>query len=139
MPNTPVCFFIDDDKDDQEIFSMALEESGIDLQLIIADDGCIALETLEADPDFIPGVIMLDINMPRLNGWQCLEQIKKIDRLQKVPVYMYSTSAAEYDRDLAERIGATGFIQKPSSVDELSELLQSTWDSSIYKVNQNNL
>jgi CheY-like chemotaxis protein len=135
MPDSPVCFFIDDDKDDQEIFSMALAESGIDLVLVTADDGRIALEKLESQSDFIPNVIMLDINMPRLNGWQCLEQMKKIERLQNVPIYMYSTSAAEYDRDLAERIGATGFIQKPSSIDELSELLQSIWDSSIYNTN----
>lgn len=129
MSHPYTCLLVDDDKDDQEIFLIALSESGLNMGLEIADDGCDALIKLQSSPFFEPDLILLDINMPKQNGWECLTQIRAIDRLAKTPIYMYSTSSAEFDKDTAERLGANGFIQKPSTVDELCGVLQNTFHS----------
>src|SRR5215472_11773008 len=93
MPDNLLAFLIDDDIDDQEIFSMAIKDAHPLARCVFADDGVHALEKFKIDNTFIPHVIFIDINMPRMNGIQCLSEIKKLSRLQHIPAYMYSTSA----------------------------------------------
>jgi CheY-like chemotaxis protein len=76
------CFLIDDDEDDLEIFKMALGEIDPSITLHYAFSGVEALKKLNADPCLIPHVIFIDWNMPRMNGRQCLEEIKKTERLK---------------------------------------------------------
>jgi CheY-like chemotaxis protein len=116
------CFLIDDDSDDQEIFCMALEEMGEDVNCIYASDGVDALNRL-SDDSFTPDYIFIDMNMPRMNGNQCLKEIKKIKRLRDVPIYMYSTSADPDAVSETKLLGAAGFIVKPTSVAELTRTL----------------
>jgi len=117
------CFLVDDDLDDQEIFCMALLDLGETVDCIRATDGVQALEALNAEPYLIPDVFFIDMNMPRMNGMQCLQAIKKIDRLRHIPVYMCSTSSDP--RVIAEtRIaGAADFIIKPSNIAEFTSKL----------------
>ena len=63
------------------------------------------------------------MNMPRMNGLQCLKEIKKIKRLNHVPVFMYSTSADPSVVEENKRLGATDFIVKPSSINDLTKIL----------------
>jgi CheY-like chemotaxis protein len=122
--NIPVqCFLIDDDVDDQEIFSMALQEFNDSIHCSFADDGVKALEKLKVDQSFLPSCIFIDINMPRMNGVECLEQIKKIIRLKSVPVCMFSTSADPSIVAKTRDLGAVDFIVKPASISALSTLL----------------
>lgn len=117
------CLLIDDDQDDQEIFEMAVSEISDSIHCVFASDGVEALEELKKD-DFMPDCIFIDINMPRMNGIECLEKIKTIRRLQPVPVCMFSTSA---DPDIVRRtqqLGANDFIVKPASISVLSKLLE---------------
>ena len=116
------CFLIDDDLDDQEIFAMAAKEFSDAVRCYFADDGVKALEKLIND-DFLPDCIFIDINMPRMNGIECLEQIKRISRLRSVPVCMFSTSADPAMVTKSKELGAIDFIVKPASVSVLSELL----------------
>jgi CheY-like chemotaxis protein len=116
------CFLIDDDPDDQEIFCMALGDMGKEINCIYASDGVDALKRLN-DPSFTPDYIFIDMNMPRMNGSQCLQEIKKIGRLKDVPVYMYSTSADPEAVAATKQMGAAGFIVKPTSVSELTKTL----------------
>ena len=118
-----VCFLIDDDKDDQEIFSLALEGLETVVECRTADDGYEALQILNSDSDFLPDYIFLDLNMPRINGLQCLAEIKKISRLQQIPVIIYSTSSEKRHKDDVAKLGASGFITKPSTISELTKLL----------------
>ena len=117
------CLLIDDDIDDQEIFSIALQEFGQSIDCRFACDGVDALETLRRDELFLPHCIFIDINMPRMNGVECLERIKKIDRLKDVPVCMYSTSADPKLVARTKSLGAVDFIVKPADISELSNLL----------------
>ncbi len=123
MEFKPTIFLIDDDSDDQEIFSIAIDNTKKSVNCVFADDGLKALEKINGDEKFIPDFIFIDMNMPRMNGLQCLSEIKKIDRLKHIPVYMYSTSADPGTVEENMKLGATEFIVKPSDINTLTAVL----------------
>jgi CheY-like chemotaxis protein len=112
MKKAITTFLIDDDNDDQEIFSFVIKEVSHGAECVFANDGINALEKINTNASFIPDIIFIDINMPRMNGVKCLAEIKKISRLQNVRVYMYSTSAEVPIVQQCKKLGATGFIKK---------------------------
>ena len=116
------CFLVDDDSDDLKIFALAMEEVDSSIQCVTATNGVEALEKLR-DEEFIPDVIFLDLNMPRMNGKQCLIEMKKIDRLKDVPVIMYSTSSDRRDVEETLHLGAAHFLTKPSNISALTKSL----------------
>jgi len=118
------CFLIDDDADDQEIFTMALQAFDDSIHCYFADDGVKALEVLQGDISFLPHFIFIDINMPRMNGIECLEEIRKISRLGGIPLCMVSTSADPSIVMKTKELGASDFIVKPPSIPELSTRLR---------------
>lgn len=117
------CFLIDDDTDDHEIFQLALERVDPAIVCVYSNDPLNALERLNADKSFVPQLFFIDINMPRMNGMQCLAEIKKIEHLKHVPVCMYFTSANPAIINECKRLGATDFIVKSSGMDELEKAL----------------
>lgn len=117
------CFIIDDDTDDQEIFAAALDELEENYICVAASSGDEALARFRADPKFVPDYIFLDLNMPRLNGKECLAEIKHIPHLANVPVVIYTTSTSSRDMAETQALGATSFITKPFSITELIEIL----------------
>lgn len=119
-----IVFLIDDDLDDQEIFTFILSDAYPQVECVFADDGLYALEKLR-DVSFNPNIIFVDINMPRLNGLEILEEIKKIEHLSDTPIYMYSTSKENVVVEESRRLGATGFIKKHIDTDAAKEEFQS--------------
>src|SRR5688500_6640556 len=85
-------FLIDDDADDTEVFELALNKIDSRISLFTAKNGKQAMEKLNTEPDFIPDIIFLDLNMPTMNGHDCLAEIKKLERFQNIPVFIYTTS-----------------------------------------------
>lgn len=124
MQKDITCFLIDDDIDDLEIFAIAIAEMGRPVTCTTANDGMDALEKLRQDETFTPDYIFLDLNMPRMNGKQCLVEIRKIERLTHTSVVMYSTSALQRDIDDTLQLGASHFLTKPTSISKLTETLQ---------------
>jgi CheY-like chemotaxis protein len=122
MPLGITCFLIDDDADDQDIFILALAEVDNTIRCEVASDGINALKRL-GDKELRPDYIFLDLNMPRMNGKQCLSQIKKIDFLADIPVIVYSTSSDQRDKTETAELGATDYIVKPNSVSALAGIL----------------
>ncbi|WP_073136125.1 response regulator [Chryseolinea serpens] len=118
-----VCLLIDDDQDDQEIFSMALEDINSDIQCVMASNGIAALEKLKAKKPLIPDYIFIDMNMPRMNGMECLQEIQKLDHLKDADVFMYSTSSDETMIEKSKALGAKDFIVKPPGLALLTEKL----------------
>ncbi|SHH24361.1 Response regulator receiver domain-containing protein [Chryseolinea serpens] len=114
---------IDDDQDDQEIFSMALEDINSDIQCVMASNGIAALEKLKAKKPLIPDYIFIDMNMPRMNGMECLQEIQKLDHLKDADVFMYSTSSDETMIEKSKALGAKDFIVKPPGLALLTEKL----------------
>ncbi|RFS15093.1 response regulator [Emticicia sp. C21] len=116
-------FLIDDDVDDQEIFAFILSDAFPQVDCVFANDGLDALEKLQ-DVSFNPGIIFIDINMPRMNGLEILKEIKKVKRFSKTPVYMYSTSNENKVVEQSRELGATGFIKKHIDTDVAKEEFQ---------------
>lgn len=77
------------------------------------------LKTTAVIPDFI----FLDLNMPRKNGKECLTEIRQNDQTQKIPVVIYTTSARPSDIEETFQAGASCFLRKPNSFNELTTLL----------------
>jgi CheY-like chemotaxis protein len=125
------CFLIDDDVDDQEIFTMALHAYDDSIHCHFADDGVKALEKLRDVNFILPQCIFLDVNMPRMNGIECLDEIRKIRRLQGVPVCMFSTSSDPKIVTQAKALGATDFIVKPPSISALTIKLRQFFHSKV--------
>jgi DNA-binding NtrC family response regulator len=117
------CFLIDDDKEDQEIFCMALEGVKEHVNCIFAINAEEAFKMLENEL-FIPDYIFIDMNMPRINGNDILKKIKAVKRLDNVPVFLYSTYANPETISKSKQMGAAGFIIKPPRVSELTETLK---------------
>lgn len=110
-------FLTDDDEDDCMLFSEALHEifSGNEAKLTITKDGVKLMQALDEFVPPIPEVIFLDLNMPRKNGFECLEEIRKDPKLKNIPVIIFSTSS---NSDIVNRTyqqGANYYICKPQS------------------------
>ena len=73
-----ICFIVDDDEDDREIFAIALQDADKSYKCLTAINGKEALEKLKSDETLIPDFIFLDLNMPFMSGIQFLVEIKKV-------------------------------------------------------------
>jgi DNA-binding response OmpR family regulator len=121
-----ICLLIDDDRDDQEIFTLALEKVDPDFRCVIANNGYEGLKYLANKNNPLPRYIFLDLNMPLMNGKECLIEIKKLSFLRSVPVIIYSTSSLQDDVIQTRKLGAADFITKPPSIPVLSSKLLSS-------------
>ena len=126
-----ICFLIDDDQDDQEIFSMALQKVDVPIVCVVASDCGEAIKKLSKDTSFNPDYIFLDLNMPRMNGKECLKEIKKHAHLKDIPVVMYSTSLKTSDIEETKKLGAIEFITKPSSIPTLTRVLNNFFKTNV--------
>jgi len=125
MNNTISCLLIDDDLDDHEIFKLALEAVDASILCVCLNRSMQAIEKLKADKSFTPKIIFVDINMPVMNGVECLAEIKKIDHLKTVPVIFYSTFADPEKIVEMKALGAAEYFEKPSDIDILINKLSS--------------
>ena len=113
----------DDDLDDIILFCEALREVDPSIHCHTVNDGAAALELLDELPN-LPDLIFLDINMPRMNGWECLAKLKESEKYGTIPVLMYSTSTLEKDANMALDLGALCFFSKPHQFNELRKVLE---------------
>jgi CheY-like chemotaxis protein len=118
-----VFFIADDDLDDQELFIKALKEIDNSCYCITALNGEDALYKLENEKHHPPDLIFLDLNMPKVNGKQCLKAIKLNQDLKDIPVIIYSTSAEKKEIQETTQLGAAFFMQKPNRFIELRSAL----------------
>jgi len=115
-------FLADDDEEDCMLLKEALDETK-DAELLLAGDGLQLMNTLKKSED-LPNAIFLDLNMPRKNGHECLREIKSNERLQNIPVIIYSTSKSSAQIDAAYKNGANLYITKPDSFTKLKQLMK---------------
>jgi CheY-like chemotaxis protein len=101
-----------------------------DANIEVVRDGVEALELLlgsESRPrgaqDALPRLILLDLNMPRLNGFEVLERLRADDRTRLLPVVVFSASNESSDEREAHRLGASGYVRKPASFEKLRATL----------------
>jgi CheY-like chemotaxis protein len=120
MPKT--LMLIDNDPDDLFIFCEAVKEVSADIECITFHD-CIGIAGKTANKKK-PDLIFLDLNMPFINGKECLKHIKNNLQLQDIPVVIYSTTRSPKEKDEALQLGASSFLTKPDTFDELVSSLK---------------
>ena len=124
ISSNKIIFLADDDVDDCTLFEDALREVSSTTQLTTAADGIELMEILEERVPPKPDVIFLDLNMPRKNGLECLEQIKQTSRFSNIPIVIFSTSAQNETVNEVYRKGANYYICKPGSFAKLKSAIQ---------------
>ena len=115
---------VDDDEDDRQFFAEALDSLDMNTELVQLTNGEACLEYMENKKDDCPNLLFLDLNMPIMNGFQCLEQIRKQKVFKDVIIAIYSTSSAEKDIEDTFNKGANIYITKPSSFKDLKNSLR---------------
>ncbi len=118
---------VDDDPDDNFYHQIIINEMNIVNTIEIARNGIEALAYLKKEDQKPPDIIFLDLNMPKMNGWEFLEQYKDLDKSQKpkVLIIILTTSANPAHMERAKEIqDVAGFETKPLTKDMLSEILR---------------
>ena len=114
----------DDDMDDCEYFKDALDEINYKVDLTVVNDGMELMNTLLSPKDFKPDILFLDLNMPKKSGMECLDEIKSTEKLNDIPIIIFSTSS---DRTVINRMyenGAHHYIQKPTQFSSLKSVIE---------------
>lgn len=125
---------VDDDEIDYMNVKRAFKKNQLNHELLYKQNGLDAIEYLkeiESQSD-LPQVIILDINMPQMNGHEFLHELRSIEKLKHIVVYMLTTSSHDYDVNLAYQKQVAGYLLKPLSFDEFKETinkLNNLWEN----------
>lgn len=121
----------DDDSDDRMLVKEAFEESRLNNEIHFAEDGEQLIDYLFRRGDFahlkgepLPGLILLDLNMPKKDGREALAEIKANPDLRRIPIVILTTSRAEEDILRTYDLGANSFITKPVTFESLVHVVQ---------------
>ena len=115
----------EDDEDDKWIFTEIMKELTADgtIRFNAVDNGLQIMQALENNPE-LPDLVILDQNMPQLNGKETLELIKKNDRFNHIPVVIYSTYNDSRISKECVTIGATQIITKPDTFEGFRDMIE---------------
>lgn len=109
---------VDDDADDQLLFIDALRELEVEIDCLMAKNGLEAIIHLETIVP-VPTIVFIDLNMPLMNGFECLSRIKQDDRFRDIPVIVLTTSDNPADQKRTKELGAEMFLTKTSDFEVL--------------------
>ena len=132
LAKSNVILMAEDDSDDQLLVRDALAEAGFGIDLRFVGNGVELLDYLHQRNQFAaggesprPGLIILDLNMPKMDGREALKEIKANPELKKIPVVILTTSTADPDIARAYDLGANSFISKPAAYNMLVNIMRS--------------
>lgn len=118
---------VDDDTDDQLFFVDAINELSPDIDCIIANNGLEAINQLEKIQQ-PPSLIFIDLNMPFMNGFECIAELKKMNQFKEIPIIIFTTSNHTIDMERSTAMGAKVYFTKPSDFivlrNKLHEILE---------------
>ncbi|SEO49874.1 Response regulator receiver domain-containing protein [Nitrosospira multiformis] len=124
IPNKPV-LLIEDDQVDMMRVARALKEIGVENPVVHRENGEDALNYLQDENSGRPCIILLDLNMPVMNGIEFLRAVKKDERLRRIPVVILTTSDNHEDKLSSFNSGAAGYIEKPAGYRQFVEVMRS--------------
>lgn len=120
---------VEDNPGDQDLTRNALQRAKVRNTLHVVEDGEEAMEFLHQEGEYAnaprPDVILLDLNLPRMDGREVLEEIKKDPKLMDIPVVVLTTSSAEQDIIRSYRLHANCYITKPVDLEQFIEVVRS--------------
>ena len=116
---------VEDNPDDAELTRIAFAEAGVDYRLHVVGDGVQALAYLRGcSTSELPSLVLLDLNLPKLNGREVLEAIRADPATRSLPVVVLTTSAEPFDVDTVYELGANSYIQKPVEFERFVEVVR---------------
>lgn len=127
---------VDDDDNDLQMTRETITSRGSDLEVCTARDGAEALDFLHCRERFKdrpvrhPDLLLLDLNMPRIDGWEVLREIKDDPAFKTIPVVVFTSSSRDHDLALCYELGANAYVVKPIDFREFTEAvrgIQSFW------------
>ncbi len=128
----PEILLVEDDPADVEMTQYTLKKSKLVVNLHVAGDGVEAMAFLRREGKFAqaprPDLILLDLNMPRMDGRTFLAEMRLDDNLKGIPVCVLTTSQAEEDVVKSYHLGANCYITKPVGLDEFIKLVNAIGD-----------
>jgi CheY-like chemotaxis protein len=115
-----IVVYADDDPDDIELVEEAFRQYANNVEVVTFQDGSQALSYLKnlSNADPLPCLIILDINMPVLNGKEALVRLRQLDQYEAVPVVLFTTSSMPIDKNFAAHYNA-GFVTKPLGFEQM--------------------
>lgn len=119
---------VEDDPADAHLTRVAFNEARVLINLRHVEDGQAAMEDLLAGKEQRPNLILLDLNMPRMDGRTFLKRVKSHENLRRIPVVVLTTSDAESDIIASYDLGAAGFIVKPVEIEHFIHQVQQLED-----------
>ncbi|HEX2536540.1 MAG TPA: response regulator [Chitinophagaceae bacterium] len=133
-----IVLYADDDEDDLELVKDAFQQYTQNVEVVTVTDGSQALSFLDRLSEFdpTPCLIILDINMPVLNGKETLVRLRELPRYESVPVVLFTTSAMPVDRTFAGRYNA-GFITKPIGIRQMERIADEFIDHCAEEIRHN--
>jgi CheY-like chemotaxis protein len=133
-------YLADDDDDDRVMFAEALFEIDSTAILTQAQDGQQLMDILYKQPNPLPDIIFMDINMPKQDGFKCLEEIRnQYGNLKELFVIILSTSSDPLVIDKAFNLGATFYAVKPCTFDDLKSLIKEVLQIDWLSIEKSNL
>lgn len=129
--DTTFILLVEDNQDDIDLTLRALRMHNLANEVVIVRDGAEALDFLfcrgafaERNPEHIPQLVLLDINLPKLSGLEVLKQVRNNERTKLLPIVMLTTS--KQDRDVLDSYmnGANSYVQKPVSFTEFTDAVR---------------
>lgn len=122
---------VEDNPDDVKLTMRALRKNNILNEVVVAEDGEKALDYLlgggsykDRDLSVMPEVVLLDLNLPKIDGHEVLKRIRADSRTKLLPVVVLTTSSEDVDRMQSYEYGANSFISKPVDFDQFSEAIR---------------
>lgn len=129
--NDKVILLVEDNPDDAELTMRALKKHNITNNVVVATDGQEALDWLycqgkhaDRDATILPTVILLDLNLPKLNGLEVLEKVRADERTKLLPIIILTSSGEEEDRLNGYTLGCNSYVRKPVDFNEFTEAVR---------------
>ncbi len=127
MSNRSLLLLVEDNPDDAELTLMAFEQGGITNPVIIAQDGAEALDYLiptDSTAIDLPALVLLDLQLPKINGLQVLRAIRNHASTKLLPVVILTTSDEQADLINSYNLGCNSYVRKPVDYDQFLTVIQ---------------
>lgn len=128
MSREPWILLVEDTPDDEELTLLALEEAGVRNEIRVARDGAEALEALFAAAPAgsleLPGLVLLDLKLPKVHGFEVLSRIRQDERTRLLPVVVLTSSDLDEDVTRSYELGVNSYVRKPVEFSEFAAAIR---------------